>query len=253
VFFDKFLILPLTMASQEPPAEEIEKLYGTRFATLEKLETAVILLPEKTKLLAELKVHRLKVLETNAVLKTCKDLMADRLNLQQKYETVTQISRKMTLLMLEQIESSNVPSPALPSSPNPAPQFQRAPLTNSQQINRLQISDTPARMSLAEYAVSPFVTRIKPQKLEFLDFDSVQIKESDFQKIPRYMRNRDTLPDLQNFMETTIIPCFTDKYTMVYRKRECVRHPADLDKWKLYQSQTSYFPGRDTMFSFKIN
>jgi hypothetical protein len=189
------------------------------------------------------------VTETHSLLKTCKALFADKDNLQQSYQAVMEKSRKLTILMLDHLEKDNVPTPVAPAS-NPEPSaFSLAPLAISQQANRLPIPDnTPARMSLAEYAVSPFVSRIKPQKLEFLDFDIVQIKEADFQLIPRYMRNRETLAELQNFMETIIIPCFTDKYTMVYKKRECIRHPADLDKWKMYQAQVSYFPGKQYSF-----
>lgn len=59
----------------------------------------------------------------------------------------------------------------------------------------------------------------------------------------RYMRGRETLDDIQQFLENVIIRCFTSKYTLLPKRREAVA-PMDLDLWNLYKSQEDYFKGK---------
>jgi len=57
-----------------------------------------------------------------------------------------------------------------------------------------------------------------------------------------YLRGRDTCDDLNNFLTTIIIKCFTDKYTLSCKSREAVIRQADLNLWMLYQQQKQTFP-----------
>lgn len=58
------------------------------------------------------------------------------------------------------------------------------------------------------------------------------------------MRGRETLDDIQIFLESVIIRCFTSKYTLLPKRREAVP-PMDLDLWNLYKSQEDYFKGKE--------
>lgn len=61
------------------------------------------------------------------------------------------------------------------------------------------------------------------------------------------MRGRETLDDIQIFLENVIIRCFTSKYTLLPKRREAVP-PMDLDLWNLYKSQEDYFKGKKKDF-----
>lgn len=63
------------------------------------------------------------------------------------------------------------------------------------------------------------------------------------------MCGRETLDQLNAFLETVIIPCFTEKYQLLYKDRSCVRNQNDLELWKLYNEQASTLPGKFFNFS----
>lgn len=56
------------------------------------------------------------------------------------------------------------------------------------------------------------------------------------------MKGRETLDEIQQFLETVIIRCFTLKYTLLPKRREALA-PKELDLWSLYKSQEEYFKG----------
>lgn len=58
------------------------------------------------------------------------------------------------------------------------------------------------------------------------------------------MKGRDTIDDLQHFLNSVISKCFSIKYTLYLKQRENVRNQQDLTLWKLYHSQQQYFPTR---------
>ena len=57
------------------------------------------------------------------------------------------------------------------------------------------------------------------------------------------MKGRESLAELQAFLETVIIKAFTVKYTLLPKKREIVT-PAEVDLWNLYNKQEKYFKGK---------
>lgn len=61
------------------------------------------------------------------------------------------------------------------------------------------------------------------------------------------MKGRDTIHDIQDFLDRVIIKCFTVKYLLLPKRREAVPN-GDIDVWNLYKSQEGYFPGKNTNF-----
>lgn len=82
---------------------------------------------------------------------------------------------------------------------------------------------------------------MKPISLQFSDFERA-ITLDEFNKIPLYMRGRETMDDIQRFLEDIIIKSLTSKYTLLPKRREAVA-TIDIDVWSLYKSQESYFKG----------
>lgn len=98
-------------------------------------------------------------------------------------------------------------------------------------------------MTLFNYIQSPFVRRIKPISLQFVDFEA-KISNEQFSKIPPYMKGRDTIDDLQYFLDSVIVRCFSSKYVLFHKQRDIVRNQHDLTLWKLYHNQAQNFPSR---------
>lgn len=56
------------------------------------------------------------------------------------------------------------------------------------------------------------------------------------------MKGRETIFDIQEFLETVVVPSFTSKYTLLPKRREAVA-PIEVELWNLYRSQEAYFKG----------
>lgn len=67
--------------------------------------------------------------------------------------------------------------------------------------------------------------------------------EFDWSFLLRYMKGRESLEDMQQFLDTVIIQSFTAKYALLPKRREAVPQ-ADLHFWTLYKSQEEYFRGK---------
>lgn len=57
------------------------------------------------------------------------------------------------------------------------------------------------------------------------------------------MRGREVLEEIQQFLDTMIIRCFTIKYALLPKRREIIA-PMEMDLWNLYKSQEEYFKGK---------
>lgn len=100
-----------------------------------------------------------------------------------------------------------------------------------------------AVMTISDYMKSPYATkRVRPVQLQFVDFERT-ITQDEFNQVPTYMRGRENLDDIQHFLETVLIQCFTVKYTLLPKRREAVA-PMDIDLWNLFKSQEEYFKGK---------
>lgn len=106
-----------------------------------------------------------------------------------------------------------------------------------------------AVMTISEYMKSPYTTkRVRPIQLQFADFERI-ITQDEFNQVPTYMRGRETLDDIQHFLETVLVQCFTVKYTLLPKRREAVA-PMELDIWNLFKSQEEYFKGKLKWLNF---
>lgn len=57
------------------------------------------------------------------------------------------------------------------------------------------------------------------------------------------MKGRDTMEELNHFLQHTIIKCFTEKYTLSMKDRTVLTNHHEINLWKLYYQQSEYFPG----------
>lgn len=56
------------------------------------------------------------------------------------------------------------------------------------------------------------------------------------------MKGRETLEDLKGFLQQILVPCLTEKYTLIYKKRDAIKNPQDIDIWRMYKEQQELFP-----------
>ncbi|XP_061389363.1 spindle and kinetochore-associated protein 1-like [Musca vetustissima] len=99
------------------------------------------------------------------------------------------------------------------------------------------------RLKMSDYKNLPLVKKkIAPIPIFFAEFD-VHISPQQFDKIPKYMSGRETVDQLNGFLESVIIPCFNEKYQLIHKQRNILRGN-DLELWKLYNDQASYLPGK---------
>ncbi|XP_065075642.1 uncharacterized protein LOC135699324 [Ochlerotatus camptorhynchus] len=97
------------------------------------------------------------------------------------------------------------------------------------------------KMLLSEYQKSPFTAKMKPRCLSFLDFNFC-INQEEFDQIPKYMRGRENLDELKTFMQTVIVSCFEEKYSLLYKNKKAVTNQQDLALWKAFNQQQAAFP-----------
>lgn len=102
------------------------------------------------------------------------------------------------------------------------------------------------KLTLSSYMESPLVKQrtLNPIPFTFLDFE-YRITPEQYESIPKYMRGRESVDDLRNFLDAVIVPCFNKKYQLIHRQRSAVRNRHDLELWKVYNQQSSYVPGRN--------
>ncbi|XP_055381698.1 uncharacterized protein LOC129612203 [Condylostylus longicornis] len=102
-----------------------------------------------------------------------------------------------------------------------------------------------SKMLLSEYVNSPFVKqKTQPKQIYFINFE-LEINPADFELIPKYVKGRETLFELQRFLDDIVIPCFNEKYQLVHKKREGVKNNTEFNLWKLYKAQTVLFPNEN--------
>lgn len=161
---------------------------------LEKLSKEMDLLEEKCAVIAQRDQHLEQLMQLSEGVQGAKECIAScRKTIQEKfgplkaeYQEVLKKAQYLQLAMLYLIQKTpdaNVVAVIEPRSVQhkATPVSTAAAATAS--IPKPLIDDTPHRMHISEYGKSPFVSRKKPVKLEFLDFEAV-ITEKEFAKIP---------------------------------------------------------------------
>lgn len=175
---------------------------------------------------------------TNALQKTKQSLDKFRHQLVPQYVEVIRKMQRNNLLaihIMEKLdETTERQSNVLRELPSNA-------LPNHLTVGKLKATASTEKMFLSEYQKSPFVAKMKPRCLSFLDFD-FRINQVEFDQIPKYMRGRENLDELVAFMQTVIVSCFEEKYTMLYKNKKAVTNQQDLALWKVYNQQQEAFP-----------
>uniref|UniRef100_A0A336LWC8 SKA complex subunit 1 n=1 Tax=Culicoides sonorensis TaxID=179676 RepID=A0A336LWC8_CULSO len=218
--------------------KNIEKLCKN----LDLIEEKIIVLQEKQQNLESL--QNLMELSTEAKLSITalkNELDENLVTLKKHYKTLKKQMEYQQLLILnlmEKVDQLQVKQVA--------PRIALHPIADSQNVNpntksTIMAENTPLRMKITDYENSPFISRRKPVQLQFLDFEA-HISVEDFAAIPSYMKGRESLDELRSFLEQTLITCFTDKYTLMCKKRDAVRNPHDIEMWKVYNQQKGDFP-----------
>lgn len=97
-------------------------------------------------------------------------------------------------------------------------------------------------MYLHQFAQTPLSTCKKVNLLAFLDFEAT-ITKDDFESLPKYMRGRDTVAELQDFLDSIVKRCFNEKYSLCYKARDSLKF-TDRNVWQMYKDQDEMFPGK---------
>ncbi|XP_058464403.1 uncharacterized protein LOC131438407 [Malaya genurostris] len=161
-----------------------------------------------------------------------------RKHLYPKYTEVKQLLHKNLLLMLhlmEQIDKIQCNNVLKEQHPNTVMNSQQ------QKTNSIPTVHTVDKMFLTDYQKSPFVSKMKPRCLSFLDFN-IQISQEEFEQVPKYMRGRDSLDELIGFLQSVIVSCFEEKYSLLYKNKKAVTNQQDLAMWKTFHQQQTAFP-----------
>ncbi|XP_055606594.1 uncharacterized protein LOC129754507 [Uranotaenia lowii] len=215
--------------------DKIEQLLSKQVEIIDRIETFFKLQACKAEILPELINLQHKTSSSFESLNAAKTAI-DRFrnNLGPWYvDEIRKVRRneQLILQLLEHLER-------VPSNSRNGPLKEQN--TNIKQ-EKMSIPSTVEKMSLADYQKSPFVAKMKPRCLSFLDFN-IHISSEDFEHIPKYMRGRESLAELLAFLETTIVSCFEEKYSLLYKNKAAVTNQQDLAMWKTFNQQQHAFP-----------
>lgn len=76
-----------------------------------------------------------------------------------------------------------------------------------------------------------------------MDDFAYSISEKEFNQIPKYLRGREQLADLQRSVDEVICPCLIEKYALLNRASKDVATFNLRQLKKHFEDQESYFPG----------
>ncbi|XP_050100764.1 spindle and kinetochore-associated protein 1-like [Anopheles aquasalis] len=164
---------------------------------------------------------------------------ADRKDQLFKYAEIMKKMRRNEQLMLHLMEVTGAQRSTKSTAVDPSdtPVVKQMPLKE----NNGPAGIPPSKMSLLDYSKSPFVSRTKSRKMKFYDFEC-EITEGQFETIPKYLRGRMQLAELQQFLETEIVKCFEEKYSLMYKTRKAIVNAQDLAIWSEYNLLQNNFP-----------
>ncbi|XP_055626662.1 uncharacterized protein LOC129768800 [Toxorhynchites rutilus septentrionalis] len=224
--------------------EEIQTRLGKQFELINRIEVFLDLHACKSHILPQLnELHLCSRQGSAAVGGAKKALEIFRREIGPKYATVIRKMRRNELLLLdllEQLETSGGSKVIQDKNDNVEGGTLSSKQMQSNPGHGLSLM-TAEKIFLSEYQNSPFVTKMKPRCLSFLDFN-IDILEEDFQQIPKYMRGRETLDELAEFLKSVILSCFEEKYSLMYKQKKAVTSQQDLALWKIYNQQQDVFP-----------
>ncbi|XP_058833772.1 uncharacterized protein LOC131691419 [Topomyia yanbarensis] len=175
---------------------------------------------------------------SNALREAQKSMEYFRNQLCHKFAKVKQVMHRNELLMLHLMEQiDKTPNEKALKEQNPNTLLVSKESKKSSHPN-LQTID---KMFLTDYQKSPFVSKMKPRCLSFLDFN-ICITPEEFEQIPKYMKGRESLDELVGFLQSVVVSCFEEKYSLLYKNKKAVVNQQDLALWKVFHQQQSAFP-----------
>lgn len=167
-------------------------------AKLDKLKKKIDLLEDKCVLMKNKDLHinqlsdlKQKVEIVKNTLRKCREEVRNNLGkIKEDYETAMEESRKTQLELLvlidkmSDVEIVEQPVTVPESAQTKAMPKQKTAVIPKPRVKETpQIRETPLRTTISDYGKSPLVSRKKPIKLEFLDFEA-EITPEMFSKIP---------------------------------------------------------------------
>lgn len=218
----------------------LEQHFNSQLKQIETLDNAIVLLHHKTKILPDLKALEIDLREVNNIVSDVKKVKHETSSLKKEYKLLTRKLQKQQLIMLNMIQKAD----------NCRQLHHHEMMENNK--NHLNVLAPGSRqrcpsvesgykISLYDFQNSPFVSKIKPLSLNFLDFEK-QLTQDEFNMIPKYMKGRETLEEMNYFLEKTVSKCFNDKYSLLFKQRKAVKQ-CDKELWNRYQMQIKYCPG----------
>lgn len=222
--------------------EGLETLLEKQVQLIQRIETFFELQACKSDIVADLNELNGKCSDSTSAFQGAKQSLDKfRHELGPKYVDVMRKMQRNNLLVIHLMEKldeiAEQQSHVLRERhPNAQPNY---PVASGGNPKSAASADKP--MYLAEYQKSPFVAKMKPRCLSFLDFN-FRISQEEFDQIPKYMRGRENLDELIAFMQTVIVSCFEEKYTLLYKNKKAVTNQQDLALWKAFNQQQAAFP-----------
>lgn len=230
--------------------ESIEILLAKQVDIVRRIETFFDLQASRSQVIGELNDLHHKAREcSNSVHQAKLSLDRFRRELGPRYAEVIKKMRLNELLMLHLLEQLDARSTTTEGR-KVLQVVQNGNVADQQQVKlEPESSLKPAaaqltlekKMTLLDYQNSPFVSKMKPRCLSFLDFN-VAISQEEFEQIPKYMRGRESVDELVTFLQTVVVACFEEKYTLLYKNKKAITNQQDLAMWKAFNLQQAAFP-----------
>lgn len=231
--------------------ESIEMLLAKQADVINRIETFFDLQASRSQVIGHLNSLHHKARECSDAVKQAKNcLRRFRTDLGPRYAEVIRKMRLNELLilhLLEQLDRTDGGGDGRKvlqavQNENVGEQVvKQEPVSSLKPAAASQAADR--KMTLLDYQNSPFVSKMKPRCLSFLDFNVV-ISQEDFEQIPKYMRGRESVDELVTFLQTVVVACFEEKYTLLYKNKKAITNQQDLALWKAFNLQQAAFPSK---------
>lgn len=216
----------------------LKEYFNAQFEQISTLDNAIVLLHNKSKTLPELKNLQFDLQEVKIIVNDVKLISHEIPSIKSEYKALMRKLRKQQLILLNLIQKAEY-TPPLQYHQENNQNFSNVPDSVQRSVQKMSVSD---------FQNSPFVNNIKPVSLNFLDFE-IQLTQEEFNMIPKYMKGRETLDELNLFLEKTISKSFNDKYSLIFKQRNAVKQ-CDKELWNRYQMQIKYCPGNPLIVFF---
>ncbi|XP_035911715.1 spindle and kinetochore-associated protein 1-like [Anopheles stephensi] len=218
--------------------QSLENIFQKQLDTMQRIELFLNIYKCKAFVADDLRALKEEASSAAEKLKCTKEyLEIDRKDVCSQFMEIMQKMRRNELLMLHLLEVGTL----VEQNENAKPAAQSSSSKQQMPLKELQNESNPSKMHLLDYSKSPFALRSKPRNFHFYDFDA-EIKEEQFETIPKYLKGRMQLSELKQFLENEVIKCFEEKYTLMYKHRKVIVNQHDLNLWKEYNSQQANFP-----------